>query len=49
MSEDINKALEKLGLNPDIRLRQMFDLGKLAAPVQDYKNRAAAIPARGNA
>jgi hypothetical protein len=26
------KALEKLGLNPDIRLRQMFELGKLAAP-----------------
>jgi hypothetical protein len=26
------QALEKLGLNPDIRLRQMFELGKLAAP-----------------
>jgi hypothetical protein len=28
------QALEKLGLNPDIRLRQMFELGKLAAPMQ---------------
>ena len=25
------KALEQLGLNPDIRLRQMFELGRLAA------------------
>jgi hypothetical protein len=28
------QALEQLGLNPDIRLRQMFELGRLAAPVQ---------------
>ena len=30
------EALAKLGLNPDIRLRQMFELGKLA------ENRACA-------
>jgi hypothetical protein len=29
------KALEQLGLSPDIRLRQMFELGRLAAPVQE--------------
>jgi hypothetical protein len=26
------QALEQLGLNPDIRLRQMFELGRLSAP-----------------
>jgi hypothetical protein len=28
------QALEKLGLSPDIRLRQMFELGRLAAAAQ---------------
>jgi hypothetical protein len=27
------QALEKIGLNPDIRLRQMFELGRLAAHI----------------
>jgi hypothetical protein len=27
------QALEKFGLSPDIRLRQMFELGRLAAPI----------------
>jgi hypothetical protein len=28
------QALEQLGLSPDIRLRQMFDLGRLSAPAR---------------
>ncbi len=29
------QALKEFGLNPDIRLRQMFEMGRLSAPIPD--------------